>query len=156
MKEDEKAKAAKKKKEETKRKEKEEKKKDDKKKKEAEEARIARARHQSSSQSSSEHDSPIRNNSVREKRVGLGTARKAWGDFSAMHQELEEMSRQNSKILVLQVLQAQAASRLGTMEGPNVQDEIFRSQSDRSGLLETAVADTGCSYFIFLKALSQT
>ena len=140
MKEVEKAKAAKKKKEKKKRKEKEEKKKEDKKK----EARIARAKYQSSSQRSSKQDSPIRNNSVIENKVGLGTA---------MHQELEEMSRQNTKMLVLQVLQA---SRSGSIEGPNIQDEIIRSQSDRSGLLETAVADTACSYSIFLKALSQT
>ena len=73
---------------------------------EAEKTRIARARQQSSGQSSSEQDSPIRNNSVRQNRVGMGTARKAWGDFSVKHQKLEDISRQNAERLGLQVLQA--------------------------------------------------
>ena len=56
------------------------------------------------------------------------------------------MRRQNAEMLGLQVLQAKAASRSGSIEGSNIQGEVFRSQSDRSGLLETTVADTGCSY----------
>ena len=48
----------------------------------------------------------------------MGAAWKAWGDFSVMHQELEEMSRQNTEMLGLQVLQAKAASRSGLIEGP--------------------------------------
>ena len=75
-----------------------------------------------------EQDFPIKNQSVRENRVGTG-ARKAWGDFSAMHQELEKMSRLNAEMLGLQVLQAKAASRAGSIEGPNIQGEIFRSLS---------------------------
>ena len=51
-------------------------------------------------------------------------------------------------MLGLQVLQAKAVSRSWSIEGQSIQCEIFRSRSDRSGLLETAVADTGCSYSI--------
>ena len=71
----------------------------------------------------------------------MGAARKAWGDFSVMHQELEEMSRQNEEMFGLQVLQAKSASRDGAVEVPNIQGEIFRGRRDKSGLLETAVAD---------------
>ena len=76
----------------------------------------------SSSQNSSEQDSPIRNSSVRENRVGMGTARKAWADFSIMHQELEEMSRQNTEMLDLHVLQAK--SKLQDLDQLKVQ--IFK------------------------------
>ena len=91
---------------------------------------MARARHESTSESSSEQDSPKRNQSIRERRVSM-RARKAWGDFSHMHRELVEMSRQNAELLGLQV-----------------QWKVFRRWSDRSGLLEIIVADTGCSYSI--------
>ena len=46
------------------------------------------------------------------------------------------------------MLQAKAASRAEAVEGPNIQGEIFRSRGDKSGLLETAVADTDCTYSI--------
>ena len=55
----------------------------------------------------------------------MGAARRAWGDFSVKHQELEEMSRKNAEMLGLQVLQAKTPSRAGAVEGPSIQGEIF-------------------------------
>ena len=56
------------------------------------------------------------------------------------------MSRQYTEVLGLHVFLTKAASRSRSIGGPNIQGEIFRSRSDRSRFLETAVADTGCSY----------
>ena len=58
------------------------------------------------------------------------------------------MNRQYAEGLGLHILLTKAASRSRSIGGPNIQGEIFRSRSDRSRLLETAVADTGCSYSI--------
>ena len=72
--------------------------------------------------------------------VGMGAARKAWGDFSGMHQELEEMSRQNEEMLGLQVLQAKSISRDGAVEVQNIQGEIFRGREISLGYLTLAAA----------------
>ena len=112
---------------------------------------MARERQGSTSQSSSEKDSPVRNQAMRQSQ---NESNKSIGEFSKYASRIGEYV-QRECFDIRSTSDAKSASRTRVLEGPNIQGEVYKNRDDKEGLRENAIADTGCFYSIISQEIIQ-